>query len=285
MFLRHSKYSIPLLLTVLLFGCSPENKKEKTLSGYDLDTPEKFFMPESIFEISGIAFNKGNADTVYAIQDEEGKLFKLGLGVKKQLHTKFGKKGDYEDLAIVNGQVVILKSSGAMVFFPLAATDQEEIDSVTEWKHVLPKGEFESLYGEETTGNLYILCKNCPSDQAKESLSGYILNLDDSTKQSTDFRIDVKQIKEKAGKMKTGFKPSGLAQNPITKEWFIISAINKLIVVTDSNWKVKETAQLEGGKFNQPEGIAFDNAGNLYISNEGSDVSEGNILKFKRLVK
>ena len=285
MFLLHSKYSIYLWMTVLLFGCSPENKKEKTLSGYDLDTPEKFFMPESIFEISGIAFNKGDADTVYAIQDEEGKLFKLGLGVKKQLHTKFGKKGDYEDLAIVNGQVVILKSSGTMVSFPLSATDQEEIDSVTEWKHILPKGEFESLYGDESSGKLYALCKNCPNDEARESLSGYIVDLTDSIKQSVDFHIDVKQIKEKAGKMKAGFKPSGLAQNPITKDWYIISAINKLVVVTDSNWKVIETAPLEGGKFNQPEGIAFDKAGNLYISNEGSDVSEGNILKFKRLVK
>lgn len=285
MFLLNLKYLLCIWLVISMSGCTPENKKEKSFLDYDLDSPEKFFMPESIFEISGIAFNKGNPDTVYAIQDEEGKLFKLGLGVKKQLHSKFGKKGDYEDVTIVKNQVVILKSSGALVSFPLAATGQEEIDSVTDWKHILPKGEFESLYGDETTGKLYALCKNCNTDEAKESLSGYIFNLGDSTAQSTHFQIDVKQIKEKAGKMKTGFKPSGLAQNPITRDWYIVSAINKLLVVTDSNWKVKETAPLENGKFNQPEGIAFDKSGNLYISNEGSDISEGNILKFKRLVK
>ncbi|RZK63080.1 MAG: SdiA-regulated family protein, partial [Pedobacter sp.] len=36
-----------------------------------------------------------------------------------------------------------------------------------------------------------------------------------------------------------------------------------------------------GTSFNQPEGIAFDRDNNLYISNEGGDLSAGNILMFK----
>jgi uncharacterized protein YjiK len=58
--------------------------------------------------------------------------------------------------------------------------------------------------------------------------------------------------------------------------------VNKLLVVTDRNWKAKEVCQLDGNTFNQPEGIAFDKDGNLFISNEGDDLSQGNILKFKR---
>jgi DNA-binding beta-propeller fold protein YncE len=278
-----SRLCASLLPILLLTACSPATKEEHTLNQYDLNDPEKFFMPESLFEISGITFNNGDNDTVYAIQDEEGKLFRMALGVKKQLHTKFEKNGDYEDLGILNGQVIILKSSGAMVSFPLDAATSEEIDSVSEWKHILPKGEFESLYADEIGGNLYAICKNCEKDNPKESVSGFIFRLGETPSQPTEFHIDVNQIKQKVGKMKTGFKPSGLARNPVTKEWYIISAINKLLVVTDSNWNVKETAPLEAGKFNQPEGIAFDKAGNLYISNEGSDVSDGNILKFKIL--
>jgi uncharacterized protein YjiK len=43
---------------------------------------------------------------------------------------------------------------------------------------------------------------------------------------------------------------------------------------------VKEVYPLNPALFRQPEGIAFDNENNLYISNEGDDISKGNVLKF-----
>jgi hypothetical protein len=36
------------------------------------------------------------------------------------------------------------------------------------------------------------------------------------------------------------------------------------------------------GDYEEPKGITFDSLGNLYISNEGDDFSEGNILRFDR---
>ncbi len=130
--------------------------------------------------------------------------------------------------------------------------------------------------------NLYIVCKNCPQDNSKDLVSGYILHVGDSVYQTGTFQIDVDQIKSFTGKVKRGFRPSGLAKNPVTGEWFLVSAVNKLLVVTDSNWKIKEACILNGNTFNQPEGIAFDKKGNLYISNEGDDLSQGNILRFTR---
>ncbi|SEJ42831.1 SdiA-regulated [Dyadobacter koreensis] len=272
-----------LMLITLGTGCTNSHENEQTLKDYNLESPEKFFMPESLFEISGIAFNKGNNDTIYAIQDEEGRLFRLGLGVKKQVNSKFGKKGDYEDLAIANDRVVILKSNGTMYSFPMREAIFPEADSVQEWKKILPKGEYESMYADEATDNIYVLCKNCPEDDSKKSVTGYEFHLGDSSAVHTSFQINVKDIKALSGKVERGFRPSGLAQNPLTKDWYIISAVNKLLVVTDSNWKVQQAVPLNGNKFTQPEGIAFDAAGNLYISNEGDDFAEGNILKFKKL--
>jgi hypothetical protein len=268
--------------SMLALGCKPSPEEEKTIKHYKLDQPEKFFMPESLLEISGITFYKGESDTVYAIQDEQGRLFRLALGQKRQYNAKFGKQSDYEDVTIVNGQALILKSNGSLFSFPFADATYEEVDSVKEWKNIIPKGEYEGMYGDEATGNLYIVCKNCPQDNSKDLVSGYILHVGDSVYQTGTFQIDVDQIKSFTGKVKRGFRPSGLTKNPVTGEWFMVSAVNKLLVVTDSNWKIKQACILNGNTFNQPEGIAFDKKGNLYISNEGDDLSQGNILRFTR---
>ncbi len=267
----------------LIHACKESDKKdEPTVQNYQIDKPDKFLMPESLLEISGIAFYKGRSDTVYAIQDEQGRLFRLGWGVKKQLNTKFAKQGDYEDVTIVNGKIVVLKSNGTLYIFPFDEAVYEDADSVREWKSLLPEGEYEGMYGDETTKSLYVICKNCAGDDSKHSVSGYIFQIGDSVWQTGTFAVDVKEIKTLAGKVRRGFRPSALAKNPITGDWYILSAVNKLLVVTDSNWTIRETCQLNGNTFNQPEGIAFDAEGNMYISNEGDDLSQGNILKFTR---
>lgn len=270
------------LLIISALSCKSSTEQEKTVKNYKLDKPDKFLMPESLLEISGITFYKKKADTVYGIQDEQGRLFRLAWNEKKQYNAKFGKQGDYEDVTIINDQVLILKSNGSLFSFPFEDAIYEEVDSAKEWKHLLPKGEYEGMCGDETTGKVYVICKNCPGDNSKDLVTGYIIQVGDSVYQSGTFQVDVEQIKSFTGKVKRGFRPSALAKNPVTSEWFIVSAVNKLLVVTDSNWKIKEACFLSGNTFNQPEGIAFDAKGNLYISNEGDDLSQGNILKFAR---
>jgi hypothetical protein len=273
-----------ILMTLASFsGCNSQQKEQVEYKDYDLKKPEEFNMPESLFEISGIAFNKGNSDTVYAIQDEEGKLFRLGYGVNKQLHTKFGKKGDYEDVSILNDQAIILKSNGILYMMPLSEAVYEESENVKEIKNLVPKGEYEGMYGDDASGNLYILCKTCKHDDPKVSVTGYILKpAGDSAHTVKEFSIDVGQIKAISDRVERGFRPSALAKNPLTGDWYIVSAVNKLLVVTDADWKAKQAYHLSGNMFVQPEGIAFDKDGNMYISNEGDDLSNGNILKFKK---
>ncbi|MDF2386436.1 SdiA-regulated domain-containing protein [Nostoc ellipsosporum NOK] len=269
-------YIVAALLTT---GCN-DNSKEPSPPGYDLEQPDKFNLPESLLEVSGIAFHAGKADTVYAIQDEEGKLFSLPWKVKKQTHTKFAKKGDYEDLALLNDKVVVLKSNGTLYTFPFAERHFPETDSTREWKDLLPPGEYESLFADVKENLLYVLCKNCSGDKTSGKVSGYILQCLDSVITTGQFFIDEKQLETVSGKVKRGFRPSALARHPLTNEWYIVSAVNKLLVIADAQWNVKAAYPLNGNRFNQPEGIAFDGNGNLYISNEGDDLTNGNILRF-----
>ena len=272
----------PYLPLVLLAFCSPKEKAASSPNGYDLNQKIKFLMPESLQEVSGICFKNGNPDTVYAIQDEEGKVFRMALGIKKQLNAKFSRSGDYEDVTFLGNKIFVMQSRGNFFAFPAEDVIYKEVDGVQEWKELLPKAEYESMYGDEQSGNLYVLCKNCPQDEDKDLLTGYIIHVKDSGMRVESFTVDVTSLRGKKGKVKKGFRPSALAKNPITNEWFIVSAVNQLLVVADSSWKILSSYHLSANHFNQPEGLAFDRDGNMYISNEGDDVTSGNILKFAR---
>jgi hypothetical protein len=271
------------LISFAILSCSQtKSKGPESPTGYDLTKPQKYGMPDILQEISGIAFNKGDNKIVYAEMDEDGTLFSLPLGTKDETKTKFGKKGDYEDVAIAKGWVIMLKSNGDLYSFPLSETKNAEVSKVTETTGLFPKGDYEGLFADETTGNVYVLCKTCKQDKDTKVTSGYILTLqsDGTLKSTGNFSIDVSQVDNLSGKKKGAFHPSALAVNPITKEWYIVSSVNKALVVADSKWKIKAVYHLSSNEFNQPEGIAFDNAGNLYISNEGSETTVGNILRF-----
>lgn len=272
-----------LMILTTFYACKNQKDKYTSPKGYDLTKPDKFNMPSSLLEISGVAFNNGISDTVYTIQDEDGKVFRQKWDVKKQKNTKFAPKGDYEDLAILNNQIFVLKSSGSIFSFPISETFKEETKAVKEDKHIVPEGEYESLFADPETNKIYILCKNCPVDKKAKTVTGYTFDYNtdsNSISPQGSFTVDLKQITALNPKLKSNLNPSALAKNPKTKEWYILSSMNKLLVVTDPNWKIKAVHRLNSSTFNQPEGIAFDKDLNLYISNEGDEITDGNVIKF-----
>ncbi|MHA4895592.1 SdiA-regulated domain-containing protein [Pedobacter sp. PWIIR3] len=280
-----SATALSILLAFGLSSCKNENKYSSP-PGYDFTKAEKFNMPSSLLEISGIAFKNSNSDTVYSIQDEDGKLFKQQWHVKKQQNVKFASKGDFEDLAIVKDQVIALKSNGNFYTFPVSEIKNKETKNVKDAKKLLPKGEYEGIYADESNNDIYVLCKNCPVDKKNKQVTGYILKFaaDSSNFALTDsFKVDLKKIPLLNDKLKPNLNPSAIAKNRLTNEWFILSTMNKLLVVTDTAWNIKAVHKLNSSVFNQPEGIAFDKQNNLFISNEGDEITDGNVLKFKYL--
>ena len=250
----------------------------KSPPGYDLSKPEKFLTNEELLEISGITFNQGNPDTIYSVQDEDGRVYYSKFGSKAVKYTHFAKHGDYEDLAILNNRVIVLKSNGTIYSFPLSQISLSEPTDVAETKDALPKGEYEGIYSDEKNKTLYILCKNC--NKGKESDGGYSINVnpDGSFKPAVNFTLNIAVPDTK--KKDEAFRPSALAQSPVNGQWYILSSNNNIMVVADKEWRVLGTYKLSKKTFLQPEGIIFDKAGNLYISNEGDELANGNILKF-----
>ena len=272
-----------LVLSIVSLSCKNGNRYSSP-RGYDFASGEKFNMPSSLLEISGIAFKDANSDTVYSIQDEDGKVFKQRWDVKKQKNVKFASKGDFEDLALLGNTIIAFKSNGHFYTFPLAETNKKETKLTKETKNIIPKAEYESIYADNETGDVYVLCKSCPQDKKQQKVTGYKLKYD-SLNQVLDsvgtFIVDLNPIPKLNPKLKANLSPSAMALNKLTNEWYILSSANKLLLVTDANWRIKEVHKLNSSLFNQPEGLAFDNQNSLFISNEGDEITDGNIIKFK----
>lgn len=274
------KNTLPVLLLFLFAFLNCKNRVQyKSPAGYDFNKPEKIVLNNDLHEISGISFLNGNTNDIFAIEDEDGKLYSYTLANGNTSKLKFGKKGDYEDVAILNNSsFVVLRSDGSLFKFPVSAIGAEKVDSVQEYKHILPEGEYEGLTAADN--KLFALCKNCPGDKGKKEVSVYTIQQDSTATLSVaaSFKIDVSMVQEKGEREK--FNPSAITKHPLTKEWFIISSVNKLLVVLDEQWKVTAYFPIDPSLFNQPEGITFNNNGDLYISNEGG-AGAANILLFR----
>ncbi|MEO7992112.1 MAG: SdiA-regulated family protein [Chryseolinea sp.] len=267
--------AIKICIGIFLLASCDGTQPEEGPAVYDFSNPEKTIMKDDLLEISGITFLNDSSHLPLAINDEQGKLYFLNSVNKRPGFSRFSKPADYEDVALVNNSIFVLRSDGTLFSFPSDSIINKKV-SAEEWKKILPKGEYESLHSRDN--KLYVLCKEC--DQEKKQIQGYELELNnDSIITVKPFSIDIKKVRDQYD-LKFGFRASALAWNLATKEWYIISSVNKLLMITDGDWKIKTVYALNPKIFIQPEGIAFDEDQNLYVSNEGNETRNGNILKF-----
>jgi uncharacterized protein YjiK len=273
-----------LLLVVLLIiallgaGCSLfEARSSKGPKGYDLNHPEKRKLPGELDEISGITYYP-KYDCVFAIIDEVGWLYKIYLNDEKKIEKwSFSAKGDFEDLVLLDSNFYVLKSKGSIAAFNFVSTDSL---SFSEFPLSLEKGnEFETLYYDPEIKKLVMVCKDCEED-GKKNVTAFLFNPFDFKYEPYSFKIDTKKIGEMADEEKLKFKPSAAAINPVTKELFIISSVNKMLVVAKPGGDIKDVFRLSEGMFKQPEGICFKPDGTMIISNEAGEDGAANLLIF-----
>jgi uncharacterized protein YjiK len=256
-------------------------------------------MPASLEEISGISWTgKG---TLACIQDEDGIVYCYSLEDEKVIsEVKFGKDGDYEDIAIVKNTAYVLKSNGHI--FRIKNFKKDEI-KVKRYKTLLSKkNDAEGMVYNSSQNRLLIACKGSPSIEKGNPYEGYraVYAFDLETKQLLEepvYLIDLRkvdgyrdqgkftQFSSKLAKILGitdpygNFRPSGMAIHPLTDEFYVISSVGKLLIVLDKEGYILGVQALNPNLFRQPEGICFSPDGDLYISNEGRG-GKGYVLKF-----
>ena len=135
------------------------------------------------------------------------------------------------------------------------------------------------MFREYYSGRINVLCKKCKKGAPDYKIKAYSYDLNDLSKKPKPFKIDLPKEKH----FKVPFRPSAAAQNPRTNDIYVISAIRGQLLIFDKSYSFKEAIQLKKNLFPQPEGIAFDSKGNLYISNEGGEYTKPNLILFKRI--
>lgn len=267
---------------IVLSACAQDNTVYTSPEGYTLTDPETYYLSDALHEVSGITFPYKGSGVLVAIEDETGTVYQLQLDENKTILGKFGKSGDYEGIAATRQDLIVLRSDGVLFIMPLANSKEKKIQDVIMTDDLIPTDEYEGLAVDPTDDLIYVLCKKCDVDKKREKVSGYIFEIrDHQPRLKGQFEIDENQIDSFESLKGKDFRPSALAKNQLRDEWYILSSINKMLVVADSSWNVKAVYPLNPKHFNQPEGIAFDADNNLFISNEGGDKTrKGTILKF-----
>ena len=273
---------LTLILALAFISCNAfsdrQDRQYKSPRGYKLTEPHRYRVRESMQEISGIVLNPDERH-IYSINDEQGKIFDVDVNTDKPYPTtKFGKSGDYEDLVNTNKGWFVLKSNGILFHVHDMFTDSV---SATEYKFSKKgKQEFESVYVDTPSNSVIMICKDCPEDKNESVSSAYRFRLDDlQFDKEAAYRLSVDDIERLAGLEINHFRPSAAAMHPIEHRLYIVSSINRLLVIASREGKIQEVYHLKHKLFQQPEGISFAPNGDMYISNEAGD-GVADILKF-----
>ncbi len=272
---------VPLILLLFLLSCQSQTSPENLSSpdGYDLNKPFVLKLPSYLDEISGLAYYPKDKST-FAINDEEGWLYKVYLHDKMPIQKwKYAPGDDFEDLVLYDSTFYILQSTGKIIAARFVSTDSVEVEEYD--LGLAGENEFEILYLEEKKNRLILICKDCERDN-KSTLSSFAFDLNTkSFVKDPAFVIDVTKIAAMMNETKVKFKPSAAAIHPITGQLYIISSINKIVVVANPEGVPEKIHNIDPKLYKQPEGLAFTPEGHLLISNESADIGAANILIYK----
>ncbi|MEO6818145.1 MAG: SdiA-regulated domain-containing protein [Ginsengibacter sp.] len=299
MFTRYlNTFFILFLLIGFLPGCtnakkSNENgkavyneKAKSSSSGYDLKNPLIIRLSDELQEISGNAFYAKDT-SVFAISDGNGYLFKIHLTTKNPLveKWKFSKTHDFEDIVLHDSTFYVLQSNGDIYTVKFSRNgDSLVVDKSNFDGGGKKNNEFETLYYDGDRQQLVMICKECKEDKKQNTVTAFGFDTKTGTYIPGIFQIDVKEIEKITGENDMKFKPSAAAINPGTNDVWVLSSINKMIVVIDKKGVVKDVYPLDPGIMRQPEGITFAPWGDLIISSEAGDkYGKGSLFIFKKL--
>src|SRR5574339_1290939 len=114
---KFSAWHFVVLCILFVFtGCKPKKYVYQSPPHYNFAKPVDFNLDIHLREISGIVWDNHN-DQFIAHQDEKGQIFFLDRSAGAIMGDPYvftPEKGDYEDIAIIDKDIYVLRSDGAI---------------------------------------------------------------------------------------------------------------------------------------------------------------------------
>ncbi|TGE25877.1 hypothetical protein E5K00_12010 [Hymenobacter aquaticus] len=254
-----------------------------TPATYDFQQPSATYtLPEQLREISGIALLSGQR--LGCIEDQTGSIYIYNAATKQvEQQLKFGKKGDYEDLARLKDAWLVLRSDGMLFKYTDQGTTTAYPTGLTAANN--PEG----LAYDARTGTLLVACKGA-AGVGQPDQKRAIYRLDAKTYQAGSkpaYVLDVAEIlaldrRQGSGSTISRFAPSAVAIHPLSRHVFVLAASGNALVELDAQGSLLAVQKLPRKRFPQPEGLAFAANGDLYISSEMGDNGKAGLIQFFR---
>lgn len=285
---------VSTVLTIYIVGPpnpppDPPPPKHEVSIPFDLHRPDRSYsLPFALREISAVVISS-DEPIAWAVNDEEAVLFRIDLndGSVKAGQT-FAKPGDYEGIELVEGAVVVARSDGTL--WRIAREGVQKVGSPLSERHNV-----EGLAWDARNSRLLVACKGKAGRGAKfeHTKAVYAVRIPAYEWIKTPafvveraalrrFLEDHEHVRRKPGAAKS-FAPSAIGVDPVTGSIYILSSSGRMLVVLDAAAEnILEVVTLGRDVHAQPEGLAFDSEGSLYISNEGRS-TRARLYRFDRL--
>jgi uncharacterized protein YjiK len=289
------------VLLTSLAQCQNSAKKaanEKLNTGflYNINQPDQAFeMPSGLQEISALSLAEdGNLLT---LNDEIGKIFKINKTTGKIVGEYLFKPegGDFEGIEMVGNTVYASTSKGSIYAISnYLDSTKRKVEKFT--NEALRGADMEGLGYDPTKKTLLLTCKGARGNATERELWAFDINAK-TYSSAAIFTISLAQMEawvksrttdnevaKELSLSKDGefnFGASAFAVHPINGNFYFLSSPGKLLVVTNAKGEIQNILKLDKKIHPQPEGMAFDKDGTLYISNEGKKEHTPKIYQFK----
>lgn len=261
-------------------------------------------LPKELDEISGLSVSPMHRNELLAVQDEEGKIFRINAKTGALLFAvAFWKDGDYEGIEAVEDDIWVVKSTGTLYQVSNAGKTNQEVQKYNGF--LSSENDVEGLAYDPTKNRLLLACKRDAKDDGNDKDGRYIYAFDLATKELSEtpvYAIEREAVRNHlANCEKTkGYKklcdffvdrdeydlaPSAIAIHPLTGQLFITSSVGKVLMVLNADGRIEHLERLDKDYFAQPEGLAFSPDGTLYISTEKKKAETARVYRLPYLVR